>query len=149
MMQKFLQLSFALILIVVVVGAPAADTESEFANDENRYNSTIHCDGIQKVSYDCVPRICTFLYPTIKHQVWESIPCCGACTPKQCCSAERWDITIPLLTTWLTIMLGFFYITRPYSRFWDSWLNYAKAVSEKASETERDHNNDDAGHANR
>jgi len=119
-MLKLLQL----LCVQTVLSAGSSYDHNTEEEDPEKYNSTIWCnDKDITVSYDCRPKICDINYPVIRNTDWDKIVCCGGCTPAQCCAPEKWWLTIPILCTYILVIAGYLYITRPSSSFSEGWMN--------------------------
>merc|ERR1719427_2017301 len=89
-------------------------------------SANINCTNNEIVKRGCKPKICTINYPVIKAANWTEIECCGECTAEQCCSPEKWWLTVPVLVTYIMIIVAYLYITRPDSKFSQGWMNSAQ-----------------------
>jgi len=118
-MLKLLQV----LCVQIVLSASSYDHDVK-EEEPDKYNATIKCgDKHTNVTYDCKPKICDINYPVIKNVDWDKIVCCGGCTPSQCCAPEKWWLTIPILCTYILVIAGYLYITRPSSSFSEGWMN--------------------------
>lgn len=114
-MLKLLQL----ICVQAVLSASSYDNEDEDSD-------TQFCANGLPSYRDCKPEICSFNYPVIRNVDWSNITCCGKCTPQQCCKPEKWWLTVPIALTYVLIILGYLYITRPSSSFFETWIANSK-----------------------